>query len=69
MEKIEMNEQQIKTQITIIKDGPILIDGDINLIDPDGNITEKNKTYLCRCGSSEKKPYCDGSHKKINFKD
>jgi CDGSH-type Zn-finger protein len=35
----------------------------------DGTIEQKNKvTAFCRCGASGNKPYCDGSHRKIDFK-
>jgi CDGSH-type Zn-finger protein len=36
---------------------------------PDGTvIRETEKAFLCRCGFSEKKPFCDGSHTKKNWK-
>ena len=32
-------------------------------------IVEEGKTYYwCQCGLSKKQPFCDGSHKKTNFK-
>ncbi len=31
-------------------------------------IDSETKAALCRCGASNKKPYCDGTHSKINFK-
>jgi CDGSH-type Zn-finger protein len=49
--------------------GPLMIYGKINIIDQDGTITERNKsTAFCRCGASANKPYCDGSHSRIDFK-
>ena len=48
--------------------GPLMVYGKINIIDQNGNITERNKsTAFCRCGASANKPYCDGSHSRIDF--
>jgi CDGSH-type Zn-finger protein len=71
-----------KAKIMIIKDGPIIVSGEISLDkqiigfnkegDPDKWIQGKKyplqKNYsLCRCGQSQKKPFCDGTHLKCNF--
>lgn len=49
--------------------GPLLAYGNITVKTADGKITKKNKvTAFCRCGASQNKPYCDGTHTKINFK-
>ena len=56
-------------KIDILKDGPLILEGDIILCAPDGNETTKTgKTALCRCGASANKPFCDGAHRKIEFK-
>lgn len=52
-----------------IMNGPLLVYGNIIVKDASGNQTQKSKvTAFCRCGASGNKPYCDGSHAKIDFK-
>ena len=50
--------------------GALHVRGDVKLSDNQGNIlAEEMRLALCRCGQSENKPFCDGSHAKIEFKD
>jgi CDGSH-type Zn-finger protein len=58
------------TKITVRTDGSIRVEGDFEIVDQDGHVfglAGRNKIGLCRCGHSETKPFCDGSHKRINF--
>ncbi|GEP91110.1 Uncharacterized Fe-S cluster protein YjdI [Chitinophaga terrae (ex Kim and Jung 2007)] len=53
-----------------LPNGPLLVYGNIVVRDANGNEVHKNKvTAFCRCGGSSNKPYCDGTHTKINFTD
>jgi len=46
-------------------DGPLHVTGPVTITAPDGTIIEETEqTWLCRCGHSKKKPFCDGSHRK-----
>ena len=58
--------------IQVRKNGPYRIQGDINLVDHDGNPIPipagKTVISLCRCGASVTKPFCDGTHSRIGFK-
>lgn len=55
--------------VEVMPNGPLMVYGNLKIKDADGNETEKHKvTAFCRCGASQNKPYCDGSHTKINFK-
>lgn len=61
-EKQEFKPQAI---IEVVENGPIKITGNILLTDSKRDIVENPaEIYLCRCGRSQNKPYCDGSHKK-----
>jgi len=56
--------------IRTLKDGPYEVKGGPNLVDGSRaafNLTE-DPIYLCRCGQSANKPFCDGTHKKVGFK-
>ncbi|WP_020527908.1 (4Fe-4S)-binding protein [Flexithrix dorotheae] len=55
--------------IEVFPNGPLLIKGDILIKHSDGREEKKIKsTAFCRCGASGNKPFCDGTHKKIDFK-
>ena len=47
--------------------GPLMCTGPLTVIGADGRAAYAETTFLCRCGASNNKPYCDGTHKKIGF--
>ena len=54
-----------------IPDGPLMVSGECQVTDAQGNpLPPKpgDAIFLCRCGASANKPFCDGGHKKIGFK-
>jgi CDGSH-type Zn-finger protein/uncharacterized Fe-S cluster protein YjdI len=54
--------------VTPIKNGPLKITGNLELVSGTGRaINRLQETWLCRCGESKNKPYCDGTHKKNGF--
>jgi len=62
------NTNEMKTEIELMKNGPLLVKGDVVITSPDGSVvTKEKKTFFCRCGASGNKPFCDGSHKKEGF--
>ncbi|HEY4601725.1 MAG TPA: CDGSH iron-sulfur domain-containing protein [Cerasibacillus sp.] len=57
-----------KVTIKVNDNGSLLVTGDVELVDKEGNVFETKKAFsLCRCGHSQNKPFCDGSHKKEGF--
>jgi CDGSH-type Zn-finger protein len=55
--------------ITPYRDGPYIVRGNFTVTDQDGRpIETRRKTIaLCRCGKSQIRPFCDGTHKLIGF--
>jgi CDGSH-type Zn-finger protein len=54
------------TKILINSNGSIKLDGDFEIVDPQGKaygLQGRTVVSLCRCGHSANKPFCDGSHK------
>ena len=69
-------------KITVVKNGPYLVEGDMPLVNQHIETNDKGESVewrpgkafphpqkfkLCRCGKSATKPFCDGTHTKINF--
>jgi CDGSH-type Zn-finger protein len=56
-------------RITPYPNGPYLVRGTVEITDVDGEVIgARRKTIaLCRCGASQTKPFCDGTHKAIGF--
>ena len=66
-EEKESTETNV-TQIIVANNGPLKIKGDLEIQLASGEIVAKEGTTgFCRCGVSENKPFCDGSHRKIDF--
>ena len=55
------------TTLSVLPNGPILIDGPTTIVHSNGTEESVQKGALCRCGASSKKPFCDGTHNKIGF--
>ena len=67
-EASHVGETHIK--VSVIPNGPILLDGLTELVHGNQLITlQSTKSFLCRCGQSSNKPFGDGTHSKIGFKD
>lgn len=63
-------EADYPTQVAVIDDGPIWVTGGIPVTTADGTQLEaRTRVTLCRCGASNNKPLCDGSHKEAGFTD
>ncbi len=56
--------------VEVTPNGPLLVYGNITVKQSDGLEIKKNKvTAFCRCGQSANKPYCDGTHTKVGFRE
>jgi len=50
--------------VNVKRNGPMVVVGPVTVVDADGNVVSRDdRTFLCRCGGSARKPFCDGTHK------
>ena len=58
------------TEITVSNNGPLRLKGSFTIKDSEGNaydLAGRDSLSLCRCGHSENKPFCDGTHNRVGF--
>jgi CDGSH-type Zn-finger protein len=61
-------ERHYEPTVAAIPDGPLWVLGGVPIETSDGFTYElRNRQLLCRCGASQNKPFCDGSHRKVSF--
>jgi CDGSH-type Zn-finger protein len=62
-------EPDLRPAVRVVDDGPLAVTGQITLQRTDGSIETRARMTLCRCGRSDNKPFCDGSHVNARFRD
>lgn len=64
------HEPPYEPEIGVFRNGPLFVRGGVRVVGADGEAYEvRNRQVLCRCGYSQNKPFCDGSHKLVGFRD
>jgi uncharacterized Fe-S cluster protein YjdI len=62
-------EGAAETVVELRPNGPLFVRGKVRIQDLSGHvIREDTRVALCRCGGSENKPFCDGTHRMIGFR-
>ncbi len=71
LEGVEHRDQEREPLVTVSNDGPYFVTGGIQIVGHENRAEEVSNEHcaLCRCGSSKNKPFCDGTHWHIGFKD
>jgi len=69
-QKEERSTTDVDTIVEVTSNGPLMVYGNITVKHKNGEEDKKHRvTAFCRCGASSNKPFCDGTHVKIGFKD
>ena len=61
-----LNKTMAATKITVLSNGSLKVEGDFEIVDKNAgvyNLKGREIISICRCGLSQNKPFCDGSHK------
>jgi len=61
------SETHVGTTVTPIENGPLLVVGEIRVRSADGTEEVLPRAMLCRCGASNRKPFCDNRHFEAGF--
>lgn len=70
LDGVEGSDPEREPSITVTKDGPYAVLGGVQLLEQTWAQGATTEHYtLCRCGGSRNKPFCDGTHWRIGFKD
>lgn len=65
---MRQNAAMSDVSIKSLTDGPLEVTGEVEILAADGTLVKETaKSYLCRCGHSANKPFCDGAHKREGF--
>jgi nitrite reductase/ring-hydroxylating ferredoxin subunit len=58
-----------EVKITPINNGPYHIEGSFTIVTQGGRVIQRveGEAWLCRCGQSSHKPFCDGTHRRVHF--
>ncbi len=65
---VESDSPERTLKISPSADGPFALQGEAEIVSADGQTCYSgNRMYLCRCGASSNKPFCDGTHTKLGF--
>lgn len=57
-------------RISVERDGPLYLSGEVTITDPDGGeVCGDRRVALCRCGGTANPPFCDASHRDNGFSD
>jgi CDGSH-type Zn-finger protein len=63
-------EADYQREVLVVDDGPYWVRGGVPVEAVDGHTWEvRNRVTLCRCGHSGNKPFCDGTHSAVGFRD
>src|SRR2546428_12398648 len=58
-----------ESTVQLRPNGPLFVRGKVRIEDTSGHLVrEDTRVALCRCGGSENKPFCDGTHRRIGFR-
>jgi CDGSH-type Zn-finger protein/uncharacterized Fe-S cluster protein YjdI len=59
--------EDVALRISPRPNGSLHCTGPMTLVGTDGVRVVVTETWLCRCGGSSRKPFCDGTHRRIGF--